>query len=284
MTQSFKTLLELHSTVLTEIRVTTNYELFAKVKGNRDVIESHINKIKLSLKKRHVKECGILVAFNPNYEPGLPLFVIIDGQHRFEALKRESLPISFTIIEDLTKEEILEIIELLNTSHANWDVTNFMGSKCTLGDANYILYKSIYDRYDFEHEIIFYTMKKLGRTINHDMFKNGLLKFDSELFNEIDRIFSWLENFVSIVEPYGKRYYLKALLDLYFLNGVNLIRLETVLKLAQNNPNGLLYSGSIRQSLNHLILDLYNNKLSIKNRIGIKSLDRLGNKYSLHLK
>lgn len=284
MEQKFKTLLEQHSAVLTEIRVTTNYELFAKVKGNRDVIESHINKIRQSLKKRHVKECGILVAFNPNYEPGRPLFVIIDGQHRFEALKRESLPISFVVIDDLTNEEILEIIELLNTSHKNWDVTNFMGSKCTLGDTNYILYKSIYDRYDFEHEVIFYAMKKLGKTINHDMFKNGLLKFDSELFNEIDAVFTWLEKFVSIVEPYGKRYYLKALLDLYFLKGVNLIRVETVLKLVQHSATGLQQSGSIRQSLNHLVLDLYNHKLSTKNRIGIKSLDRLGNKYSLHLK
>lgn len=282
MKQNFKTLLEQHSTVLTEIRVTTDYELFAKLKGNRDVIKSHIKRIRQSFNKRHVKECSILVAFNPDYEPGRPLFVVIDGQHRFEALQMDNRPISFTVVEDLTKEEILEIIELLNTSQVNWDVTNFMGSKSTLGNTNYILYKTIFDKYDVEHEVIFYAMKKLGVSINHKMFKDGKLKFDAELFGKIDKIFSWIEKFIDIVRPYGKRYYLKALLDLYFFEHTNLERLEMVLKSVELNKNVLMDSNTIRKSLNHLALDLYNHKLK-KNLIGIINLDSSGDKYSLVL-
>jgi hypothetical protein len=283
MKQKFKALLEQHSTVLTEIRETTNYELFAKLKGNRDVIESHIKRIRQSFNKRHVKECSILVAFNPNYEPGKPLFVIIDGQHRFGALQLDKRPISFTIVEDLTKEEILEIIELLNTSQVNWDVTNFMGSKSTLGNTNYILYKTLFNKYDIEHEVIYYTMRKLGVNMNHKMFKDGKLKFDSELFNKIDKVFSWVEKFIDIVRPYGKRYYLKALIDLYFFEHTNLERLEIVLKSAATNKNALTDSKTIRQSLNHLVLNLYNVKLR-KNLIGIVNLDKHGDKYSLILK
>lgn len=288
MKEFFKELLDTECEVLTEIRITTNYGLFGKLKGNRIVSPSHVKKIRQSLRKQQIKEVPIIVVCNPTPEDGRPPFLIMDGQHRFDALKEESFPITFVVIDDVEykdEREVLNVVELLNTSSMEWDVTAFMGSKCELGDENYIRYAKVYNRFEFEHEILFFTMKKLGIFINHDLFKKGKLSFDENVYRDICVILEWLERYLPIVEKYGKRYYLKALLELYFLKNINLVRLDKVVlnKVVEDDKDLLLQSGSVRQSLNHLVLDLYNDRLR-KNLIGISSLDREGNKYRLDIK
>jgi hypothetical protein len=289
MKEFFKELLDTHCEVLTEIQTTTKYDLFGKLKGNRIVSENHVKKIRQSLRKKHIMEVSIIVVCNPTPDDGRPPFLIIDGQHRYDALVEEKLSITFVVINEVEysdETKILSMVELLNTSSMEWDVTDFMGSKSELGDENYIRYSEIYNRFEcFEHEIIYYTIKKLGGTINHDMFKRGVLSFDKEMYYDVYETLEWLERYIPIVEKYGKRYYLKALLDLYFLENINLARLNDVI-LYRDYKEGqdmLLQSGSVRQSLNHLVLDLYNMKLR-KNLIGITSLDRLGNKYRLEIR
>jgi hypothetical protein len=290
MKEFFKELLDTQCEVLTEIQITNNYKLFGNLKGNRVVDPVHVKKIRKSLRKKHIKEVPIIVVCNPTPEDGREPFLIIDGQHRCDALEEENLPITFVVVdvdgvEYQDESSILDVVELLNTSSMEWDVTDFMGSKCELGDENYIRYHKIYKKFEFEHEIIYYTIKHLGGVINHDMFKRGVLTFDKEMYYDVYETLEWLERYVPIVDKYGKRYYLKALLDLYFLDNINLARLNDVV-LYRDMKEGqelLLQSGSIRQSLNHLVLDLYNSKLR-KNLIGITSLDRLGNKYRLEIR
>jgi hypothetical protein len=268
--------------------MTTNYSLFGNLKGNRVVSPAHVKKIRQSLRKKHIMEVSIIVVCNPTPWDGRPPFLIIDGQHRFAALKEENLPITFVVVEGIEYQDelnVLSAIELLNTSSMEWDVTDFMGSKCELGDKNYIRYSKIYNKFSFEHEIIYYTIKKLGGVINHDMFKKGLLSFDEEMYCDVYKTLGWLEKYLPIVDKYGKRYYLKALLDLYFLENINLGRLNDVV-LHRDYKEGqdmLLQSGSVIQSLKHLSFDLYNFKLR-KNVIGISTFDKLGNKYSLEIK
>lgn len=279
MEKFFTNVLDSQCEVLTQIYQTNNYDLFGMITGNRDTEDSHVKKLRQSIRTKYVNVGAIIVVKNPHYEKDLIPYLIIDGQHRFKAIVQEKLPISF-VIADIPESEILNTIELLNTSKMDWDVTNFMGSKCALGEENYIRYQTLYKRFSFEHEIFFYLMKKMGISINHSKFKEGLLVLNETTYEDIKTVFEWLEKFTSIVESYGKRYYLKALLDLYYLTGINIQRLNDVIFKRSASDNLLLYSGSVRQSLNHLVLDLYNNNLR-KNLIGIISLDRLGNKYKL---
>ena len=284
MKNFFTDVLESECSVLTQIYQTNNYGLFGKINGNRDIDDSHIKKIRESFKTRQVSEVSIIVVKNPNYEKDLIPFLIVDGQHRYMASMEENLPLSFVIAESIPELEVLKTIELLNTTNKDWDVTQFMGSKCALGDINYIRYKTLYNRFDFEHEIFFYLMKKIGLSVNHKKFKEGLLVVNELTYGEIEKVFNWLEKFIPVVDKYGKRYYLKGLIDLYYLCGINIKRLEEVVfkKNESKVSDSLLYSGSVRQSLNHLVLDLYNHSLR-KNLIGITSLDRAGNKYKLEM-
>ena len=279
MEKFFTNVLDSQCEVLTQIYQTNNYDLFGMITGNRDTEDSHVKKLRQSIRTKYVNVGAIIVVKNPHYEKDLIPYLIIDGQHRFKAIVQEKLPISF-VIADIPESEILNTIELLNTSKMDWDVTNFMGSKCALGEENYIRYQTLYKRFSFEHEIFFYLMKNIGISINQSKFKEGLLVLNETTYEDIKTVFEWLEKFTSIVESYGKRYYLKALLDLYYLTGINIQRLNDVIFKRSASDNLLLYSGSVRQSLNHLVLDLYNNNLR-KNLIGIISLDRLGNKYKL---
>ena len=281
MEKFFTNVLDSECEVLTQIYQTNNYKLFGMIKGNRETDNSHVKKLRQSIRTKYVNVGAIIVVKNPHYEKDLIPYLIIDGQHRYEAIVEEKLSISF-VIADIPESEILSTIELLNTSKMDWDVTNFMGSKCALGEENYIRYQTLYKRFSFEHEIFFYLMKKMGISINHSKFKEGLLGLNETTYEEIKTVFEWLEKFTSIVGAYGKRYYLKALLDLYYLRGINLKRLDSVILKRNTSDNPILYSGSVLQSLKHIVLDLYNNNLR-KNVIYISVSDKVGNKYKLSI-
>jgi hypothetical protein len=228
-----------------------------------------------------------MVVPNPTPGDGRPPFFIIDGQHRFTSIVKDKLLLSFVVCESIDYEDtndILTVIELLNTASSEWDVTNYMGSKSELGDENYIRYSDIKKRFPFEHEIIFYTLKKLKGSIDHNSFKKGNLDFDVDKFNKVYEVFVWLEKFLPIVEKYGKRYYLKGLLDLYFLENINLGRLNDVIlnKISNVNDNTLNYVSNIFLSLEHLVYDHYNKNLRV-NKIHLSKSDRDGKKYSLRV-
>jgi hypothetical protein len=287
MNYSLDELLDAHTEVLTQIRTTKNYSLFTKLKGNRVVNSAHVKKLRQSLIKNYIMEVPIIVVFNPDHkENGEGMFEIIDGQHRVEALIQEGLPITFVIAQINRNNKdatALDVVELLNTNNSEWDVTSFMGSKAALENQNYVRYKKMYDHFEFEHEIFFYIIKKLGGSINHDGFKKNLLVFDEKISNKVFEVLTWLKKYLPAISKYGKRYYLKALLDLYFLENVNLERLDNVISnriQLSNDDDKFLQSASVRQSLSFLALELYNNNLR-KNKIGITTLDRLGNKYKL---
>ena len=67
---------------------TTDYDSFAKLEGNRDVLQSRKNIIKESIEERGWIRNPVVV--NEKMQ-------IIDGQGRFEALKELGMPIEYVI-------------------------------------------------------------------------------------------------------------------------------------------------------------------------------------------
>jgi hypothetical protein len=139
------------------------------------------------------------------------------------------IPFSFIIrkdfdINDYTKS--IADIQLLNTASKEWDVTNFMGSRATLGEEPYVRYKKIYDKYKsrndggFEHEIIFYILNKIeGRKkVSHKSFKEGSLIFTENDMVYLDNKLKDLSEYLPKIVESGKRYYLKALSDILDLD------------------------------------------------------------------
>jgi len=210
------------------VYVTSKYELFGFINGNREINPANLEKIKESLKTKQILESAIIVGYSPN-DPEGKIFKIIEGQHRFTACMQLGIPFSFIIrkdfdINDYTKS--IADIQLLNTASKEWDVTNFMGSRATLGEEPYVRYKKIYDTYKsrndggFEHEIIFYILNKIeGRKkVSHKSFKEGSLIFTENDMVYLDNKLKDLSEYLPKIVESGKRYYLKALSDILDLD------------------------------------------------------------------
>ena len=210
------------------VYVTSKYELFGFINGNREINPANLEKIKESLKTKQILESAIIVGYSPN-DPEGKVFKIIEGQHRFTACMQLGIPFSFIIRKDFDVQDhskSIADIQLLNTASKEWDVTNFMGSRATLGEESYVRYKKIYDKYKsrhdggFEHEIIFYILNKIeGRKkVSHKSFKEGSLIFTDNDMVYLDNKLKDLSEYLPKIVESGKRYYLKALSDILDLD------------------------------------------------------------------
>jgi len=258
------------SSEYSKIYETTNYDLFGMIKANRDLVKANLNRIRESIKTKHLKPSCLLVGFDPNPKEGGPL-KIIDGQHRYNVLKELGLPITYTIWEDFDMnilEKSLGDVELLNTASEVWDITAFMMSKAELGVKSYVNYRRLKMSHGnkFEHEIIFYVMNgKPDRTrMTYQMFKDGKLELDDTDTLWILEKLNFLNEYIDKIskQEVGKRYYLKALFELSMVENLNIDRIkEKILYSNWQVPS----SKSISFSLDR-IRDVYNKGIT-RNKI-----------------
>ena len=96
------------------IKVTKNYEQFSYVKGNRSIDSLHLDKLSKAMAKEYVP---VPIIVNSNFE-------ILDGQHRFEACKRNMLPLYFMVTDDWS----LKSIRSMNTILKKWSVKDYVQS------------------------------------------------------------------------------------------------------------------------------------------------------------
>lgn len=106
------------------VYTTRDYSIFKMLDGNRKVDERHVQEIVRSIKKNGLMPTTIYV--NQKME-------IIDGQHRFSALKRLGLPITYRIIDGLDLKSCIA----LNVAGRNWATKDFVKSNATIGNAEY---------------------------------------------------------------------------------------------------------------------------------------------------
>lgn len=123
----------------TEILATKDYTMFKQLEGNRPVDEKHVKMLMQSMSE---DQCIAPIQINEKN-------MIIDGQHRAEALKRLKKPIYYYIVRgaDLTT------VQRLNTHTQNWDNEDFLGSWITKGLKDYQWYKEFADTYKFTHKV-----------------------------------------------------------------------------------------------------------------------------------
>lgn len=148
-----------------EIKQTTDYSLFKKLEGNRDV------KKKNSLVKS-IQEMD-LTMYNPIIVSDK--FKIVDGQHRFEACKELGKPIYFIVIPSQIAEKAMII---LNRNQSQWRSEQFFNYKVyKVGDC-YDDLKRYMDKYKMalSYAVILYPDKEFDtRNIKKEdfVFKKG---------------------------------------------------------------------------------------------------------------
>ena len=90
-----------------EVKKTTDYTLFKKLEGNRDVRKK--NALVKSITEMDLTMCSPIIVSED--------FRIVDGQHRFEACKELGLPIYFLVMPSKNAERAMIV---LNKCQSQW--------------------------------------------------------------------------------------------------------------------------------------------------------------------
>lgn len=178
-----------------KVKYSNNYDQFKMKYGNRSVSRKRVQTIKDSIEKIGWFCDPILV--NEKME-------IIDGQHRFEALKELGLDIEYTV----TAGADLEEARTLNSCSKNWTTQNYIDSYAADGDINYINLRNLekkYPKLDMS-TLISVAKGSLGTTVNTRGVQAGRFTLPTERLTQIyDALDYVMANIESIQRIEGRR-------------------------------------------------------------------------------
>lgn len=170
-----------------QVQQTTDYSIFNDLGGNRKVNKLHVSRIKESMEDKTLVS-PILV--NEKYE-------IIDGQHRFQALRELGKPVQFLQVKGYGLDEV----QILNVNHKNWTTQSFLDSYVDLGYKDYVYFKEFFEAYEFP----FMAALAIVHNQNDDgnimrSFRSGEFKF-TDIQGSYDRA-----DRLKMIEPYFDKY------------------------------------------------------------------------------
>lgn len=240
--------MELQSEV--SVYKTTDYKVFKRLKGNREINQLNLINLKESIKK--------------NYYP-TPIYVnekfeVVDGQHRLSVLEELSLPVYYIILEGAT----IETVHTFNTQGLKWTLKDFAKSYAEAGREPYIKFLELHKRDEkIPLNVIFKLITgKHKDTKALDKFKKGELEID---------------DVVEIESTYKKLFDFKICKNFYYQNF-----LFSVMKIFQNPaydhermikklPQGLEFLDAYENPTIHynlyLLSEVYNLHMNSANRV-----------------
>lgn len=109
-----------------QIQITEDYTMFQRLKGNRDILPTHVRELIAAFSEKPQLRQAKPVLLNENHE-------MIDGQHSFTAARNMGLPIFFQIIPGLTIQDA----RLINAYQRTWSLLDFTRSYAETGVKEY---------------------------------------------------------------------------------------------------------------------------------------------------
>jgi hypothetical protein len=181
-----------------QVMTTTDYFLFRSIDGNRKINTIHLKRLDESIKKRYV---FTVIIVNEKYE-------IIDGQHRFECIKKHGLPLNYIVCNGYGLKEV----HLLNANSSTWKSDDYMNGYADIGIDDYIVFREFRNKYKFGHnESIFLLGAGCGSYVTKD-FVNGRFKIKN--YNEAVRKANLLESLKPYYPGYKRRSFVFAIKQL----------------------------------------------------------------------
>jgi len=232
------------------IEMTTDYDMFKHVKGNRALVEKHIKSIMAAIQ---ANDLCIPIVINKDNE-------VIDGQHTLEARKRLNEIVFYYVEPDYT----LEHIQRFNVIKRKWTSDDYASSYIDSGNNNYVIYRDFKARYKFPHvitvELLHSTERGHGKL--SDLFIGGQLVVAD--LAEAERKARLIEEIAPYFKGYRDRNFVSAYLKVMGNKKFN--HRKFVQKL-QTRPAAICKCASVDQYL-ALIEDIFNyynkHKVSLK--------------------
>jgi ParB-like nuclease domain len=229
--------------VLCKVYTTTDYDKFKILAANRTVNKLHVMRIRDSMYKKRLI-CPIIVN---------EVFEIIDGQHRFSALKECGMHIDYIIVSGYGIYEV----KVLNANMKNWSKKDYLDAFCDMGHPTYILFKRFMYLYpDFSIGICellakgsFAFKSKRDRNFRTETNKNGVLlvrtfeegNLSFEDFNKSCEYADAIMEFKSVHPNFTNTKFVRAVIHMLSVEGYD--NKKMVLKLEA-------YGGLIKQYAN----------------------------------
>lgn len=226
---------------------TMDYNRFRFFNDNRKIVEPHVRKLMAS-----IQEIGLLeeITINPDY-------YIIDGQHRFEALRRLKSPILGKIKSSATSRDIIPV----NILRRGWAIMDYIDHYANNGNPNYIKIR----------EVIENNTTKLSTGTLLDLYCDTV-QYKAKQLREGDYVINiekgrWLTEMIISLEPYIPMYSQTTKFAIAFSKVVksnenfNIKRLITQLKKFK-----LIVYPNVTDT-QRSIIEVYNRGLSEKNRL-----------------
>lgn len=148
------------------IQKTDNYEMFKFKDENREI---NFNKVS-SLKSRLINDGRQIIPIICNSQ-----MEIMDGQHRFKALKELGWPIMYYIDDSVSSHDLISI----NNSQRNWGLNDFIHYHASLGNGTFKELENIIKTYEFPLKAILAAIFG-GRYIKEHKIKDGELVISTE--------------------------------------------------------------------------------------------------------
>jgi hypothetical protein len=151
---------------------------------NRPVNPSHVTKLANSIDVMGVIRPVVVATMS--FVTGKPTKYIIDGQHLFNALIRNNMPIDYVEIDVKNMTELVEKIALLNASSKTWVLTDYITAWCAI-ENDYVKLNHYFNVYDFELSMLAAVLanrsaKFLGGQMTKTI-KAGSFRIENEAFN-----------------------------------------------------------------------------------------------------
>lgn len=215
-----------------EVGITNDYSLFSFFDYNRNIKTSNLKSVMKSIQKR-----GLIMPILVTID-----YKVIDGQHRFWALKELELPIHYVIAHDYIPNDVEEV----NNVGVQWDIYSRVRNLAKHGDADCIRLLELYDIWSptFSHGTINDAYNK-AEEYSTSRIKNKVYSIDEELGNEV------LSNALQIVEISRKAKHTK------FIRA-----LKSVMMHNKHFDIKILKSNAQKKKLN-----IYNSQTEIRNEI-----------------
>lgn len=226
-----------------QIYSTSDYDKFTTIEGNRNINPLHLVRLKKSIMSGYL---FTIIIVNEKDQ-------IIDGQHRYEAIKKLGLLIHYVVCNGYGLKEV----QILNQNSKTWTMDDFVDGYCQLGYQDYIVYKNFRAKYHFSHTLTYSLLLNRNHMINSEAKKH----FGQGLFKVCDyeKAQQYADSLVSISNYFSgikDRNFVYAMIKLF--DKPDFIFNELMHKLALN-PNMLQPRKTIKQYI-ELIEDIYNYK------------------------
>ena len=197
-----------------EIKKTKNYEMFKFKSENREL---NYNKV-ASLKSIMLNDGRQIMPIICNTE-----MEIIDGQHRFQALKELNWEVMYYVDENVTSKDLISI----NNTQKNWGMADYIHYYASLGNETYSKLERVWKKYDEIPLKAILAAVSGGRYIKERYIKSGDIEFSDEDFKQGEEALEFIRNIIQNirVKITGQAIFFYLVMKTYYLDGIDRDRL-----------------------------------------------------------